>query len=64
MRPAVRRPTGRSGPPKARARSRAARGHETREELDAEVEADVEAQIERVKSDVERVQADLAERKP
>ena len=38
-------------------------GHETREELDAEVEAELEAQAERVKAEVERVQADLGERK-
>ncbi len=41
-----------------------ASGSETRAELDAEVEAEVEAQVERVKAEVERVQADLAERKP
>ena len=34
--------------------------HETREELDAEVEAEVEAQVERVKAEVDRVQADLS----
>ena len=41
-----------------------ASGRETREELDAEVEREVEAQVERVNADVERVQAELAERKP
>jgi regulator of protease activity HflC (stomatin/prohibitin superfamily) len=41
-----------------------ASGHETRKELDAEVEREIEAQVERVNADVERVQADLAERKP
>ena len=56
------RPTARSRRPTARVRSRAARsGSETREELDAEVEAEVEAQVERVKAEVERVQADLAD---
>ena len=38
-------------------------GHETREELDAEVEAELEAQAERVKAEVDRVQADLERRK-
>src|SRR5262249_6455761 len=38
-------------------------GHETREELDAEVEADLDRQVERVKEEVERVQADIARHK-
>ena len=38
-------------------------GHETREELDAEVEAELEAQAERVKAEVDRVQADIERRK-
>ncbi len=38
-------------------------GHETREELDAEVEAELEAQAQRVKAEVDRVQADLEHRK-
>jgi hypothetical protein len=41
-----------------------ASGRETRAELDAEIEAEVEAQVERVKAEVERVEADLAEHKP
>ena len=38
-------------------------GHESREELDAEVEAELEAQAQRVKAEVDRVQADLERRK-
>ena len=38
-------------------------GQETREELDAEVEAELEAQAQRVKAEVDRVQADLERRK-
>jgi len=38
-------------------------GQETREELDAEVEAELEAQAERVKAEVDRVQADIERRK-
>jgi hypothetical protein len=41
-----------------------ASGHETRAELDAEVEADIAKQVELVKDEVERVQEDLARRKP
>jgi regulator of protease activity HflC (stomatin/prohibitin superfamily) len=37
-------------------------GHESRAELDREVDADIEKQVERVKDEVERVQADLARR--
>jgi regulator of protease activity HflC (stomatin/prohibitin superfamily) len=39
-------------------------GHESRAELDREVDADIEKQVERVKDEVERVQADLARRDP
>jgi regulator of protease activity HflC (stomatin/prohibitin superfamily) len=39
-------------------------GHESRAELDHEVDADIEKQVERVKDEVERVQADLARRDP
>jgi hypothetical protein len=41
-----------------------ASGHESRAELDAEVDADIEKQVELVKDEVERVQEDLARRKP
>jgi regulator of protease activity HflC (stomatin/prohibitin superfamily) len=37
-------------------------GHESRAELDREVDADIGKQVERVKDEVERVQADLARR--
>jgi hypothetical protein len=37
-------------------------GHESRAELDREVDADIQKQVELVKEEVERVQADLAER--
>jgi hypothetical protein len=41
-----------------------ATGLETRAELDAEVDADIQKQVELVKEEVDRVQADLARRKP
>ena len=41
-----------------------ASGHESRAELDAEVDAEIEKQVELVKEEVERVQEDLARRKP
>jgi hypothetical protein len=41
-----------------------ASGHESRAELDAEVDSDIAKQVELVKDEVERVQEDVARRKP
>ena len=53
----------RGGQRRARDRRRRRAGTRRREELDAEVEAELEAQAQRVKAEVDRVQADLERRK-